>query len=83
MHTPIPPKVINIDINKYTPADLVHIYVPKFEAVLKRLEVFEVFNFGNEINLVIVDIKNLQMLIERLQRIKHELVDRCSYIKYR
>ena len=40
IHTPIAPKAINIDIDKYSPADLAHIYMPKFEAILKQLEVF-------------------------------------------
>ena len=59
------------------------IYAPKFDAVLKRLEVFETFNFGDEIGLVVNYIKNLQALIERLQRIKRRLADRCLYIEYR
>ena len=82
-YTPITPKAINIDIDKHSPADLVRIYAPKFDAVLKRLEVFETFNFGDEIGLVVDHVKNLQALIERLQHIKRELADRCSYIKYR
>ena len=80
---PIAPKAINIDINKYSPADLTCIYMPKFEAVLKQLEVFEVFDFSNEINFIVDNVKNLQVLIECLQKIKHRLSDRCSYIEYR
>ena len=82
-YTPIALKVINIDIDKYSPADLMCIYAPKFDTVLKQLEVFEVFNFGNKINFIVNDIKNLQALVERLQRIKHRLNDWCSYIEYR
>ena len=59
------------------------IYAPKFEAVLKRLKVFETFDFGDKIGLVVDHVKNLQALIKRLQRIKHGLADRCSYIEYR
>ena len=83
MYTLITPKAIVIDINKHTPADLACIYVPKFNAVLKRLEVFETFNFGDDIGTVVNHIKNLQALIEHLQHIKHRLVDRCLYIEYR
>ena len=82
-YTPIAPKAIVIDIDKHSPADLARIYAPKFDAVLKRLEVFETFDFGDEIGLVVDHVKNLQALIERLQRIKCGLADRCSYIKYR
>ena len=66
MYTPITSKAINIDIDKHSPADLVRIYAPKFEAVLKQLEVFETFDFGNEINIFVDHVKNLQMLIECL-----------------
>lgn len=83
MHTLIAPKVINIDIDKHSPADLAHIYVPKFEAILKWLEVFEVFDFSNEINLIVDNVKNLQALIECIQQIKQGLSDRSSYIEYR
>ena len=83
IYTPIAPKAIVIDINKHSPADLAHIYAPKFDAILKRLEVFETFNFSDDIGTVIDHVKNLQALIERLQRIKHGLADRCSYIEYR
>lgn len=82
-HTSIAPKAININIEKYSPADLARIYVPKFEAVLKQLEVFEVFDYGNDINLIVDDVKNLQALIEHLQSIKQGLSDRSSYIEYR
>ena len=80
---PIAPKAIVIDINKHSPADLARIYVPKFDAVLKQLEVFKTFDFGDDIGLVIDHVKNLQALIERLQRIKRGLADRCLYIEYR
>ena len=82
-YTPIAPKVINIDIDKHTPADLVHIYAPKFDAVLKWLKVFETFDFGDDINIIVNHVKNLQVLIKHLQRIKHSLVNRCSNIEYR
>ena len=82
-YTLIAPKAINIDINKHSPANLAHIYTPKFDAVLKRLEVFEVFDFGKDINVVVDHVKNLQALIQRLQSIKRGLVDWCSYIEYR
>ena len=59
IYTPIALKVINIDINKYSPADLTCIYAPKFDTVLKQLEVFEVFNFGNKINFIVNNVKNL------------------------
>ena len=59
------------------------IYAPKFDAVLKQLKVFETFDFGDEIGLVVDHVKNLQALIERLQRIKRGLADRCSHIEYR
>ena len=38
-YTPIAPKPITIDFDKHTLADLAHIFAPKFEAVLKRLDV--------------------------------------------
>ena len=82
-YTLIAPKAIVIDINKHTPADLMCIYALKFKAVLKRLEVFETFDFGDDINILIDYVKNLQALIECLQKIKHRLVNRCSYIEYR
>ena len=82
-YTPIAPKAIVIDIDKHSLADLARIYVPKFDAVLKQLEVFETFDFRDEIGLVVDHVKNLQALIERLQRIKRGLADRCSYIEYR
>ena len=83
IYTPIAPKAIVINIDKHSPADLARIYVPKFDAVLKRLEVFETFDFGDDIGTVIDHVKNLQALIERLQHIKRGLADRCSYIEYR
>ena len=83
MYTPITPKAINLDIEKHTPADLVRIFTPKFDTVLKRLEVFEVFNFGKDINVVVDHVKNLQVLIEHLQKIKRRLSDRSSYIEYK
>ena len=82
-YTPITLKAINININKYSSTDLMHIYALKFKAILKWLEVFEVFDFGNEINFIVNDVKNLQALIECLQKIKHGLSNRCSIIKYR
>ena len=83
MYMPIAPKAIVIDIDKHSPADLVRIYAPKFDAVLKRLEVFETFDFGDDIGTVVDHVKNLQALIERLQHIKRGLADRCSHIEYR
>ena len=80
---PIAPKAIVININKHSPTDFTCIYALKFDAVLKWLEVFETFDFGDKIGLIVDHVKNLQALIERLQRIKHGLADRCSYIKYR
>ena len=82
-YTPIASKAIVIDIDKHFPADLVCIYAPKFEVVLKWLEVFETFDFRDKIGLVLDHVKNLQALIERLQRIKRGLADWCSYIEYR
>ena len=82
-YTPITPKAIVIDIDKHSPANLVCIYAPKFDAILKRLEVFEIFDFRDEIGLVVDHVKNLQALIKRLQRIKHRLNDQCLYIEYR
>ena len=82
-YTLIAPKVINIDIDKHSPTDLVCIFMPKLDTLLKRLEVFEVFDSDNEINLVVNGIKNLQALIECIQRIKCRLSDRSLYIEYR
>ena len=82
-YTPIASKVIVIDIDKHTSADLARIYAPKFDVVLKRLEVFETFDFDDDIRTVVDHVKNLQALIKRLQHIKCGLVDRCSYIEYR
>ena len=82
-YMPIAPKVIVIDIDKHSPTDLACIYAPKFDAVLKWLKVFKTFDFGDEIGLVVNHVKNLQALIERLQRIKRGLADWCSYIEYR
>ena len=70
IYTPIAPKAIVIDIDKHSPTDLARIYVPKFDAVLKRLEVFETFDFGDDIGTVVDYVKNLQVLIEHLQHIK-------------
>ena len=82
-YTPIAPKAIVINIDKHSPADLARIYTPKFDAVLKRLEVFETFDFGDDIGTVVDHVKNLQALIKHLQHIKRGLADRCSYIEYR
>ena len=82
-YTPIALKAIVINIDKHSPADLARIYAPKFDAVLKRLEVFETFDFGDNIGTVVDHVKNLQALIERLQHIKRGLADRCLYIEYR
>ena len=82
-YTLITSKAIVIDIDKHTLADLVRIYASKFDTVLKWLEVFETFDFGDDIGTVVNHVKNLQALIEHLQHIKRELVDRCSYIEYR
>ena len=82
-YTPIAPKAIVINIDKHTPTDLACIYMPKFDAILKRLEVFETFDFGDDIGTVVDHVKNLQALIEHLQHIKCGLIDRCSYIEYR
>ena len=82
-YTPIAPKAIVIDIDKHSSADLVRIFAPKLDAVLKWLEVFETFSLGDDINIVVDQWNNLQVLIERIQRIKRGLSDRSSYIEYR
>ena len=65
-YTPIAPKAIVIDIDKHTSADLACIYMPKFNAILKRLEVFKTFDFSNDIRAIVDHVKNLQVLIEHL-----------------
>ncbi|EKM50810.1 uncharacterized protein PHACADRAFT_200740 [Phanerochaete carnosa HHB-10118-sp] len=68
-HTPITPKPILIDFDKHTPADLVHIFTPKFDGTLKRLDVFETLEL-NDLN------------FDRLTRIKRCLADICNVVKY-
>lgn len=40
-HTPIAPKPVHIDFAKHTTQDLIGIYLPKFQAVLKRFKPFD------------------------------------------
>lgn len=82
-HTPIAPKSISIDFSKHTPADLARIFAPKFTATLKRLEVFETFEFGGEVHDIFPDqIKNLRELIAKLISISRGLSDKATFITH-
>ncbi|EKM49035.1 uncharacterized protein PHACADRAFT_202096 [Phanerochaete carnosa HHB-10118-sp] len=78
-HTPIAPKPILIDFNKHTPTDLVCIFTPKFDGMLKHLDVFETLELDD---LNSDQVRNLRRLIEQLTRIKHCLADFCNIVKY-
>lgn len=74
--TPIAPKPVLLNFEKLAIADLVRIFTPKFDATLKRLDVFETFAFGDHVDQV--HIKHLCALIERLTHLKRALKDSGS-----
>ncbi|EKM51276.1 uncharacterized protein PHACADRAFT_200095 [Phanerochaete carnosa HHB-10118-sp] len=78
-HTPIAPKLILIDFDKHTPANLVRIFTPKFDGTLKRIDVFETLKLDD---LNSDQVRNLRRLIEQLTRIKRCLADVCNVVKY-
>ena len=75
-HEPISPKPVLLNFDKLTSTDLCNIFTSKFEATLKRLEVFETFEFSDEVNKD--HIKNLRLLIDRLTHFKRSLKDTCK-----
>jgi hypothetical protein len=75
-YTPIVPKPVLLNFEKLTIADLIRIFEPKFEATLKRLDVFESFQIKEEVSPD--HIKNLWCLIERLTHLKRSLKDTSS-----
>jgi hypothetical protein len=75
-YTPIVPKPVLLNFEKLTIADLIRIFEPKFEATLKRLDVFESFQIKEEVSPD--HIKNLRCLIERLTHLKRSLKDTSS-----
>ena len=75
-HQPIAPKPILLNFEKLSSTDLYNIFTPKFEATLKRLEVFETFTFSDEVHRD--HIKDLRSLIDRLQHFKRALKDTSS-----
>jgi hypothetical protein len=75
-YTPVVSKPVLLNFKKLTIADLIRIFEPKFEATLKRLDVFESFQIKEE---VLPDhIKNFWCLIERLTHLKCLLKDTSS-----
>lgn len=79
---PIAPRSTTIDFQKYTPADLARIYAPKFEATLKRLDIFETLEFGDIAEIFPQRVKNLHALINQITRIKRCLTDVARVVKY-
>jgi hypothetical protein len=75
-YTPIVPKPVLLNFEKLTIADLIRIFEPKFEATLKRLNVFESFQIKEEVSPD--HIKDLRCLIKRLTHLKHSLKDTSS-----
>lgn len=82
-YEPIASKSISIDFSKYTPADLAHIFAPKFSSTLKRLEVFETFEFGGEVEDTFgSQIRDLRDLIAKLFSISRGLSDKAAVITH-
>jgi hypothetical protein len=75
-YTPIVLKLVLLNFEKLTIADLIRIFEPKFEATLKRLDVFKSFQIKEEVSPD--HIKNLWCLIKRLTHLKRLLKDTSS-----
>jgi hypothetical protein len=75
-YTPIVPKPVLLNVEKLTIADLIRIFKPKFEATLKRLDIFESFQIKEKVSPD--HIKNLRCLIKRLTHLKRLLKDTSS-----
>jgi hypothetical protein len=76
IYTPIISKLVLLNFEKLTIADLIRIFELKFKATLKRLNVFKSFQIKEEVSPD--HIKNLRCLIERLTHLKHSLKDTSS-----
>ena len=72
-YEPIRPKPVLIDFEKHSIEDLIRIIKPKFEATLKRLDVFETFDFSHEV--APDHIKDIKDLIDWLTRVNRSLKD--------
>lgn len=75
-YTPIASKPVTLNFEKLTVADLIRIFSPKFEATLKRLEVFETFTISDDVPHR--NVGDLRALIDRLQHLKRALRDTSS-----
>jgi hypothetical protein len=75
-YTPIVSKPVLLNFEKLTIADLIRIFEPKFEATLKRLDVFESFQIKEEVSPD--HIKDLWCLIKKLTHLKRSLKDTSS-----
>ena len=76
VYEPIVPKPVLLDFKKLSIADLIRIFEPKFAATLKRLNVFETFEFTDRV--AESDEKKLAKLIERLTHLQRSLKDTGS-----
>ena len=63
-YIPIAPKLVLLNFEKLTTADLICIFIPKFAATLKHFDIFETFQFSKEINKNLIC--NGEKLIEHL-----------------
>lgn len=72
-YTPIVHKPILLNFERLTAADLVRIFDPKYTATLKRLNVFETFQFSDEID--VQQVKDIDSLIARLTHLHRALKD--------
>lgn len=79
-YTPITPKPVLLNFEKLTTADLTRIFAPKFAATLKRFDVFETFQFSEEIDVNLVN--DVNKLIERITHLQRSLKDTaCTRVK--
>ena len=72
-YTPIAPKPVLLNFEKLTFTDLIRIFTPKFEATLRRLEVFETLELDDLTRSRYG--KDLEALIARIQHLKRALSD--------
>ena len=72
-YIPIAPKPVLLNFEKLTTADLIRIFIPKFAATLKRFDIFETFQFSEEIDKNLV--RDVEKLIERLTHLQRALKD--------
>lgn len=75
-YTPITPKPVLLDFKKLSTADLIRIFDPKFTATLRRLNVFETFEFTEHV--AESDVQKLRKLIDRLTHLQRSLKDTGS-----